>query len=210
MKLYSLVFLFLFANHVYSQDNKSQAILDNLSKSIKSMSSIYVEFSASIKNTSSGQNENEIGKGWVKGRKYFASFGETTVISNGIKTWMVIKDEGSIYESDANNGEDALSPKKILSIWENGFKNSYSKETSLNGQAVHEIKLNPTAPDKSDYHTILLYISKSNELKRAVMKGNDGTVMTYTLNKLMANPSIDDSKFLLERSKYPGYPVIKD
>ena len=210
MKIYAFLLLILLSSSFLAQDNKSQAILDDLSKSIKSMSSIYVEFSASIKNTSSGQNENEIGKGWVKGKKYFASFGENTVISNGIKTWMVVKEEGSIYESDASNGDDALSPKRILSIWENGFKNSYSKETTLNGQAVHEIKLNPTAPAKSDYHTIFLYISKKNELKRAILKGNDGTVMTYTLNKLTANPSIDDNKFLLERNKYPGYPVIRD
>ena len=30
-----------------------------------------------------GTNENETGKGWVKGDKYFANYNDNTIISNG-------------------------------------------------------------------------------------------------------------------------------
>lgn len=210
MKIVAALLIIFTSFFSYSQDAKSQGILDKLSTKMKGLSTFYIEFSANIKNTKSGQNENETGKGWVKGNKYYASFGENTIISNGVKTWTVVKEEGSIYESDANDGNDGINPKKLMTIWESGFKNAYEKESSLNGETVHIINLTPKVPAKADYHTIALYISKSNDLKKAVMKGKDGSVMTYSLTKFSSNPAIDDSKFVFDKKKYPGYPVIKD
>jgi outer membrane lipoprotein-sorting protein len=209
--LLSLALSFLSLN-VVAQDAKAQGILDRLSTKMKGMKSFYIEFSASVKNTTTGTNENEIGKGWVKGNKFYASYGDNTMICNGIKTWTIVKDEHSVYESDANtNDEESINPKKLMTIWETGFKNKYDHEDKLNGQAVHVINLYPKVPAKAEYHTIVLYISKTeNELLKASMKAKDGTVMTYVVTKFTANPEIDDTKFVFDKKKYPGYPVIKD
>jgi outer membrane lipoprotein-sorting protein len=179
---------------------------------MKAQKSFYIEFSATIKNNATGRSESENGKGWVKGDKFYASYGENTIISNGIKTWTIVKDEKSVYESDANEKDDeSMNPKKLMTIWETGFKNKYEKEDKLNDEAVHVINLYPKNPAKVEYHTIVLYVSKSsNELKKAVMKAKDGTVMSYTLSKFQSNPPIDDSKFVFDMKKYPGYALIKD
>jgi outer membrane lipoprotein-sorting protein len=196
----------------FGQDAKSQGILDKLSTKMKGMKSFYIEFSANIKNADSGQNDNETGKGWVKGNKFYASYGENTIISNGVKTWTVIKEEKSVYESDASeDDEESMNPKKLMTIWETGFKNKFDKEDKLGGETVSVISLFPKNPSKSDFHTIVLYIGKAdNELKKATMKSKDGTTMTYSLTKFTSNPDVDDSKFVFDKKKYPGYPVIKD
>jgi outer membrane lipoprotein-sorting protein len=196
----------------FGQDAKSQGILDKLSTKMKSQKSFYIEFSANIKNTTSGTNESETGKGWVKGSKFYASYGENTIISNGVKTWTIVKEEKSVYETDANESdEESMNPKKLMTIWESGFKNKYEKEDKLNNEAVHVINLFPKNPAKVDYHTITVYISKtSNELKKAVMKSKDGTTMTYSLSKFTSNPEIEDAKFVFDLKKYPGYSLIKD
>jgi outer membrane lipoprotein-sorting protein len=196
----------------FGQDAKSQGILDKLSTKMKGMKSFYIEFSANIKNADSGQNENETGKGWVKGNKFYASYGENTIISNGVKTWTVIKEEKSVYESDASeDDEESMNPKKLMTIWETGFKNKFDKEDKLGGETVSVISLFPKNPSKSDFHTIVLYIGKAdNELKKATMKSKDGTTMTYSLTKFTSNPDVDDAKFVFDKKKYPGYPVIKD
>lgn len=202
---------FLFINKLTAQDAKSQAILDKLSVKTKNYKSFYLEFSAIVKNTTSGQNDNLIGKGWVKGDKYLANYGDNTIISNGIKTWSVAKDDKTVYESDNDDSEESLNPKKIMTLWETGFKNKYEKESKLSSEIVHIINLYPKDVTKSDYHTIILYISKTkNELKRAIMKLKDGTTMTYSIVKLSVNPVIDDSKFLFDKKKYPDYTVVKD
>ena len=208
--LFTLFILVSFTS--YGQDAKSQGILDKLSTKMKSQKSFYIEFSANIKNTTSGTNESETGKGWVKGSKFYASYGENTIVSNGVKTWTIVKEEKSVYETDANESdEESMNPKKLMTIWESGFKNKYEKEDKLNNEAVHVINLFPKNPAKVDYHTITVYISKtSNELKKAVMKSKDGTTMTYSLSKFTSNPEIEDSKFVFDLKKYPGYNLIKD
>jgi len=196
----------------FSQDEKSQGILDKLSTKMKGMTSFYIEFSANIKNTTTGINSTETGKGWVKGDKFTASYGENTIVSNGKKTWTIVKEEKSVYETDAADAdEESLNPKKLMTIWESGFKNKYEKEDKLNNEAVHVINLYPKNPAKVDYHTIVLYISKTgNELKKAVMKSKDGTTTTYSVTKFTANPTVEDSIFVFDPKKYPGYTVIKD
>jgi len=194
------------------KDAKSQGVLDKLSTKMKALKSFYVEFSANIKNSASGTNETSTGKGWVKDKKFCASYGDNTIISNGIKTWTVVKEEKSVYESDANEDDkESINPKKLLTIWETGFKNRYEKEETLNGESVHVIYLYPKSPGKVDYHTIILYIAKnSNEMKKAILKSKDGTVMTYSLTKFTPNESIEDTKFVFDSKKYPGYTIIKD
>lgn len=196
----------------FGQDAKSQGILDKLSTKMKGQKSFYIEFTANIKNTSNGTNESETGKGWVKGNKFYASYGDNTIVSNGVKTWTIVKEEKSVYETDASeDDEETMNPKKLMTIWESGFKNKYEKEDKLNNEAVHVINLYPKVPAKVDYHTITLYISKAtNELKKAVMKTKDGTTMTYTLTKFTSNPTVEDSKFVFDIKKYPGYTLIKD
>jgi outer membrane lipoprotein-sorting protein len=210
--IFSLLLLVLFNFHFLSaQDSKAQGVLDKLSTKMKGLKTFYIEFSANVKNSGTGTNESETGKGWVKGNKFSASYGENTIISNGMKTWTVVKEEKSVYESDANDDEDGINPKKLMTIWESGFKNKYIKEDKLGSESVHVIDLYPKNPSKAEYHTIVLYISKGDcELKKAIMKAKDGTVMTYSLTKFQENPDIDDSKFVFDKKKYPGYPVIRD
>lgn len=208
----ALLFISFYSFNQEKGDMKSQQILDKLSSKMKEYKTFYIEFNAVIKNQSSGVNENEIGKGWVKGNKFCASYGENTIISNGLKTWTVVKEEKSVYETDVEaNSEDNINPKRLMTIWETGFKNKYEKEETLNNEKVHVIYLYPKNPSKVDYHTIILYVSKDEvELKKAIMKAKDGTVMTYTLTKFQTNPVVEDSKFVFDGKKYPGYSIVKD
>lgn len=211
MKLFFSFLILLLVSNLFGQDTKSQAILDKLSLKMKSYKTFYIEFSALIKNTTSGQNDNEFGKGWVKGDKYFANYNDNTIISNGVTTWSIVKEDKSVYEADSDDSEESLNPKKLMTIWENDFKNKYTKEGKLNSELVHVINLTPKQLDKSDYSSIVLYISKSkNELKKVIMKLKDNTTMTFSLTKLTVNINIDDTKFIFDIKKYPGFSVIKD
>lgn len=203
-----LIFSFSFSS--FTQDEKADKILKTFSDKVKNSTSFYLEFSANIKNANNGTNENNTGKGWVKGDKYYASFGEITRLSNGKKTWTIIKEEKSVYVSD-EEGEESINPKKLMTLWDTGFKSKYDKESKIGVETVHVIYLYPKNPKTSDYHTITLYISKTtNELKKATLKGKDGTVMNYTVTKLQFNVDAPDSKFVFDKTKYPGYQIIED
>lgn len=210
--LLTLLTVFTLSTLSMAQDAKAQGILDKLSSKMKGYSTFYVEFSANIKNSDTGTDENETGKGWVKGKKYYASYGDNTILSNGLKTWTVVKAEKSVYEMDADDeDEESLNPRKLMTIWETGFKNKYSKETTLGDETVHVIYLYPKDAGAADYHTIILYVSKEkSELRKVIMKMKDGTNMTYRLTKFTPNAQVSDSEFVFDPNKYPGYKVIKD
>ncbi len=208
---YLLILLSFIGFVAYGQDAKADAILKTISDKVKASSSFYMEFSANIKNSSSGLNENNSGKGWVKGNKYYATYGEAIRLSNGKKVWTILKEDKMVYISDVDASDGAMNPKQILTMWDSGFKTKYEKETTLGSEAVHMISLYPKDPKKAEYHTITVYVSKNgNELKKATMKGKDGTIMNYTVNKLQFNTPVDDSKFVFDKSKFPGYQIVED
>jgi len=210
---YLIVSLFFFSLTALAQnDEKSQELLNKMSKEIKSLSSFYMEFSFTMKNAATGEDTKESGKGYVKGDKFNASLGDNEIISNGNKIWTVVKEENVTYESAADDeDEESINPKRLMTIWESGFKNKYVKQDKLNGKAVHVINLFPTNPGEVQYHTITLYIDvASSELSKAIMKTKDGTTMSYEIVSFKKNPEIVASKFVYDTKKYPGYKLIRD
>ena len=207
-----LWFSVLQVNMLHAQkETKSDKILTKLSKKIKGLKTFYVEYSASVKNEDLGQNDSYTGKGWVKNNKYFATYGDNTLISNGLKTWSIIGKDKEVYESNNSDEEESVNPKKLMTLWESGFKNKFIKSDKIGNDAVDVIELYPKIPEKSNYTTITVYIgSAANELKKAVMKTTDGTVMTYSVTKFTSNPEVKDTKFTFDKKNYPGYKVIKN
>jgi len=211
MKNIVLALVLIVSGASFAQDAKAKGILDKVSTKLKTNKTFYVEFSASVKNATNGTSSTLNGKGWVKGDKFSAVYGENTIICNGTKTWTILKKSKEVTETPADeDDEESMNPKRLMTLWESGFTNKYDKEETLNGEKVHVIHLYPKNARTANYHTVTVYISKSgNELKKAVMKAKDGTVMTYTLTKFTSNPTVEDTKFVFDMSKYPGYKLIK-
>lgn len=212
MKYLLIAFAFLTSSVFAQSDEKSEKILNEMSSEIKSMKSFYVEFSMNVKNDATGENSTENGYGYVMGEKYYAALGENVLISNAMKNWTVVKEEKVVYQSDVDyEDEESMNPKKLMTIWEEGFKSKYIKTTTLNGKQVHQINLYPTNPAEVNYHTITLYIGvDKKDLKKAVMKTKDGSTMTYSISKFEKNKSVSESKFVYNPQKFPGYQLIRD
>lgn len=205
--------LFSFANELTAQsDEKSQKILDDISKEIKSLNSFKMEFSMKVKNSATGENSEQSGTGYVQGDKFNAVLGDNEIMSNGIKVWTIVKEEKVVYQSDADEeDEESINPKKLMTIWEDGFKNKYIKEDKVDGKEAHVISLYPSKPGEVQYHTITLYVAKNgNDLLKAVMKTKDGSVITYTIKKFEKNITIPKEKFVYDQRKFPGYQLIRD
>jgi outer membrane lipoprotein-sorting protein len=206
MRIVAFLMMWVIASPFVAQDNKSQTILNDLSKKMKGYKSFYLEFKASIKNPDTGVNENVTGKGWVQGDKFHTVYGDNTIISNGIKIWVVSKEDKAVYISSAtDDDEETLNPKKLMSIWESGFNNKYIKEEGGN----HVIHLFPKNPGKSEYHTIVLKISVAGkDLKAVEVRLKDGTKMVYEVVKFDGNVEIPTSKFVYDKRNFPGYQEV--
>jgi outer membrane lipoprotein-sorting protein len=212
MKYLFIAFFFITSSLFAQSDEKSELILNDISSEIKKMNSFYIEFTMNVKNPATGEDSNQTGFGYVKGNKYYASLGQNTLVSNAVKNWTIVKEEKVVYQSDVDlDSDESMNPKKLMTIWEQGFKNKYDKETTINGKKVHQITLYPLDPSEVNYHTIILFIEiGSKELKQATMKTKDGSTMTYTIDLFKKNESVIDSKFVYNPQNHPGYQLIRD
>jgi outer membrane lipoprotein-sorting protein len=206
MKIIAMMCLML-TGIAFSQNDKSKGILDELSKKVKSYNSFYLEFKSTVKNSDAGINEVMEGKGWVKGDKFFANLGKNTIISNGIKNWVISSEDKTVYISAVDDSEESINPKKLMTIWEKDVKSKYIKEE----KGMHIIHLYPTNPSKKDFHTIVLKISVAGkDLKHIEVRMKDSTRMFYDITKLTPNVEVLDTKFVYNKKEYPGYEEIED
>ncbi|MEZ4936355.1 MAG: outer membrane lipoprotein carrier protein LolA [Crocinitomicaceae bacterium] len=201
--------LILATSFSFGQDAKAKAILDKLSSKTKSLSTVYVEFKSEIK--SDAVNESGTGTAYMKGKKFYIKSGKYTLISNGIKQWVINSDEKTVYVSDYEEDDDAITPNKILSIWEDDFKYKYVGTGTINGIAIEKVDLFPKNPGDAQFHTIQMAIdTKNNKPVQIIVKSKDGTKMTYTFTKFEGNTEIPDSKFVFNKGNYPGYRIEED
>ncbi|MCB0478560.1 MAG: outer membrane lipoprotein carrier protein LolA [Crocinitomicaceae bacterium] len=201
--------LILATSFSFGQDAKAKAILDKLSSKTKALSTVYVEFKSHIK--SDAVDESGTGTAYMKGKKFFIKSGKYTLISNGVKQWVINSDEKVVYISDYEEDEDAITPNKILTIWEDDFKYKYIGTGTINGVAIEKVELYPKNPGDAQFHTIQMAIdTKNNKPVQIIVKSKDGTRMTYTFSKFEGNKEMSDSKFVFNKGNYPGYEIEED
>ena len=190
------------------QDKKAKQILDKLSAKTKSYSSIRTEFSYSLVNKDRKINKVQNWKLWLKADSYRLDMGDQLLISDGKAVWKVIKGDKEVEVSLPTNGEDALNPKNIFTMYEKGFKNKYIKEGKVGSKAVHIIELYPINPKAKDYSIIRLFIDKvAIQILKSEVIGNNGNVYTYEIKKFTTNEATENGFFSFKTTEFPGYEV---
>jgi outer membrane lipoprotein carrier protein len=202
--LTTLISLGSFAQEI---DAKAKGILDNLSAKTKAYKTIKADFKFTISNKSEGLNETQTGKIQIKGNKYFLSIAGQDVMSDGKTIYTVLKDaeEVQINGIPDEDEDDFISPNKIFTLYETGFKYKYIKEE----KGEHIINLYPKQADEKDFHRIALYINKvKNQISSVKIFGKDGSTTTYNISAFTADSTISDSKFTFNKTNHPNYEVV--
>lgn len=188
-------------------DAKAKAILDKVSTKVKGYTSYKVDFSYDLSMPNSSKVESKTGSLIVKGNKYYLNFAGQEVYCDGknITSYMKANNEASL-ELVEDQDEEAISPSSILTIHEKGFKQKFIKDDGK----LNIIDLYPNEPKKKDFTMVTIYIDKAaNDVKKAVIKGRNGSTYTYSVVKLTPNHPVTDANFTFDKSKFPGVKVIK-
>ena len=114
------------------------------------------------------------------------------------------------YIDDAEMmAEEGMDPSKLFTIWEDDFKNEWKGAVDLNGESLVQINLYPLAGDEKPFHTIQLFISEEDlELRRAVVKGREGTDVTYDVGSFKPQAEVPASTFTFDPGKFPGVNMV--
>lgn len=190
-------------------DAKSKAILDDLSKTTKTYTSISTEFSYTIENKAKKTSDTKEGKLVSKGDKFKLEIANQTILSDGNTSWTILKEAKEVQVNDVTQNDDAITPTNIYTIYEKGFKSEFVGEETKGGVTLQNIKLYPLDVKKKSYHTIAVSIDKAKkQINTIKVFAKDGNDITYKVKKFVTNAAVPDSQFIFDKKSYPGYEVI--
>ncbi|WP_035483498.1 LolA family protein [Gaetbulibacter saemankumensis] len=201
------VLLITLTLNAFAQD-KSKALLKEVSEKIKTYDNISLTFKYVLENTAENIKQETKGDVVLQGDKYRLNILGVTRLFDGAKLYSIsMEDEEVTISSENEDNEDSITPSKMLSFYEDGYTYKYDIEQNINGRKIQYVKLTPI-DSNSEIKDILLGIDKQTKhIYNLIQIGNNGTKTTLTVNSFKTNEPLSKSLFTFDANKYKDYYI---
>lgn len=205
-----IAILVLFSSAAQAQDKKAKELLDQVTAKVKSYTTIVIDFKYSLNNAKENINQDSKGNVTMKGNQYVLNFMGVTKIFDGKKTYTIVPEDEEITISKVNEKDDnAITPSKMLTFFNSGYKYSMDILQNVRGRKIQYIKLIPTS-SKDQRKEVLLGIDiQTKHIYNLIEMGKKGTKTTLTVNSFKTNQPLSKNQFTFAASKYPNYYINK-
>jgi outer membrane lipoprotein-sorting protein len=199
---------FIFSISIHAQDKKAKALLDQVSAKVKSYNNIIIDFKYSLSNAKENINQDSKGNVILKGDQYVLNFMGMTKLYDGKKTYTIVPEDEEITISKVDeNDNTAVTPSKMLTFFNSGYKYTLDQATTIKGKKIQYVKLVPIS-SKDQRKEILLGIdSQTKHIYNLIEIGKKGTKTTLTVNSFKTNQTLSKNQFTFTKSKYPNYYI---
>jgi outer membrane lipoprotein-sorting protein len=209
-KILSIAILFLVTVTANAQDKKAKELLDQVTAKIKSYKNITIDFKYSLSNLKENINKESKGNVIIEGNKYVLNFMGVTKIYDGKKSYTIVpEDEEVTISSLKENDEKAITPSKMLTFFNSGYKYSWDILQDVKGRKIQYIKLVPTNSKDQRKEVLLGIDSQTKHIYNVIEIGKNGTRTTLTVNSFKTNQPLSKNQFTFVPSKYPNYYINK-
>ena len=206
------IFLFLLLtttlNFQAQNSERAKALLDQVTAKVKSYENIAIDFRYSMSNSRQNLNQESKGSVTLKGNLYKLDFMGTTRIFDGKKVYNIVPEdeEISISKYDDQKSDD-LTPAKMLTFFNSGYKYSWDILQNIKGRKIQYVKLNPlNAKDKTKEVLIGVDV-QTKHIYNFIQTEKDGTKILITINSFKTNQPLSKNHFTFTESKYPNYYI---
>ena len=133
-----------------------------------------------------------------------------TKVYDGKKTYTIIPEDEEVTISNVNDSDEkAITPSKMLTFFNTGYKFAWDIPQNINGRKIQYIKLTPNSA-KDQRKEILLGIDvQTKTIYNLIEIGKNGTKTTLTVNSFKTNQPLSKNQFTFVASKYPNYYINK-
>ena len=209
-KFLSTALLFFISLSTHAQDKNAKALLDDVTAKIKSYDNIVIDFKYTLNNTKENINQDSKGNVTLEGNKYVLNFMGATKIYDGKKSYTISPEDEEVTVSSVNDKDDkAITPAKMLTFFNSGYKYAWDIPQNIKGRKIQYIKLIPNN-SKDQRKEILLGIDvQTKNIYNLIEVGKNGTKTTLTVNSFKTNQPISKNQFTFVASKYPNYYINK-
>ena len=189
-------------------DSVSSKILEDLSIQTKSYENIHVNFNFTFKNESQDIFEEQEGNIKIDSNRFRLEINKQIVISDGINQWIYLKEANEVQIMEYDAEDDMMSPNKLFTIYEQGYKSEYIELKEIDSKKIHIIDL--FSIESNAFRKIQLQIdSNTLQLFNIILYDKNGGSFTYLITDFKTNfEKNNNNEFLFNLTEYPDVEVI--
>jgi outer membrane lipoprotein-sorting protein len=207
---FQIIALLLFGFSIQAQDKEAKDLLNQVTTKIKSYDNIVIDFKYTLNNTKENINQDSKGNVTMKDNQYVLNFMGVTKIFDGKKTYTIVPEDEEVTVSTVNEKEDnAITPSKMLTFFNSGYKCSMDVLQDIKGRKIQYIKLVPTNAKDARKEILLGIDVQTKHIYNLIETGKKGTKTTLTVNSFKTNQPLSKNQFTFVASKYPNYYINK-
>jgi outer membrane lipoprotein carrier protein len=205
-RLLSLLLMILFSAAVSAQ-NTADDLLKKVIDKTRSYENIRFDFTYKMLNEKAGIDESQKGILHISGEAYKITMQGQVVVSDGKTIWTYIEDSKEVMISNAEDGEEAMTPSSLLTSYYKDFKASFINDKQNTSKGLKTIELKPSTGKK--FSKIHLGINESKQqLVNLSIYDNGGNIFVYDLSKMSNNNVLAKDFFSFNIKDYPGIEVV--
>lgn len=209
-KIIKIAFVFLLGLSTLQAQNsqKAKALLDDVSKKVKSYDNIMIDFKYALNNQKENINQESKGNVTLKGNLYNLNFMGVSKIFDGKKIYTIVPEDEEISISKYDEDDkDAITPNKMLTFFNSGYKYNWDILQNIKGRKIQYVKLVPISSRDKRKEILIGVDVQTKNIYNLIEIGKNGTRTTLTVNSFKTNQPLSKNHFTFTESKYPDYYI---
>jgi outer membrane lipoprotein-sorting protein len=209
MKKILILFVITISVNALAQ-NKANTLLNEVSEKVKSYDNISLDFKYTLENTSENIKQETKGDVVMQGDKYRLNILGVTRLFDGQTLYAIsAEDEEVTISSDNDDENDAITPSKMLSFYEDGYSYSLDITQNINGRKIQYVKLTPIDSNSEIKNLLLGIDAQTKHIYNLIQLGKNGTKTTLVVNSFKTNAPLSKTLFTFDANKYKDYYINK-
>ena len=190
---------------LFAQDQVAKDVLDRLSSNTKSYKNMTVDFDFIFDNKNQNINEKQKGILVLQEEMFRLEMEEQIIINDGESQWIYLTDMNEVQIMEHDPEEQMMSPNKLFTIYEEGYKYIYVGAEAEKGKRLQIIDLFPEESGAFMKVTLAVDAAK-NQLHKITMHDKNGGTYAYLVTSFKSNTAI--APFIFKTVDYPGVEAI--
>ena len=186
----------------------ADALLNKLSEKAQSFKAYEIAYTSTLVDLKNDFELSQQGIVQIEGDRFHLDLGDYVIYCDGETVWTFEPEMNECYIDDTETmKEEGMDPSKLFTVWEEDFRREWMGRTSVEGRDCAHINLYAST-DKA-YHTLQLFVDdKALEVVQIVMKGREGSDVTYTVKSFSTTLEVVPGMFTFPAEKHPGVDLI--
>ncbi len=211
MRRTTSLFLSLAAGTLLSSPALAQdadALLTKLSDKAKTYTAYEIAYTSTLVDLKNDFELTQEGVVQIEGDRFHLDLGDYVIYCDGENVWTFEPEMNECYVDDTETmKEEGMDPAKLFTVWEEDFRREWIGRAAVAGRDCAHINL--YAGEDKPFHTMQLYLDdKALEIVRIVMKGREGSDVTYTVTSFSTTLNVVPGMFTFPAEKHPGVDLI--